>query len=175
MEAHDSQPCCQVDFFMPAGCHQPSAFHCSLCRALLHSSLPPILVGPKMANQPYPRCHIWFIFYFCIFCLNASNSKVRSLKVNFEFSRLLPGCQSPAAIASAAHCLSSLTAVNKCSASARLWRIPCGLKCNNFSHNSILLSHSSPLNSLHCNIVRSQRQRETEWADDIAGLRGAER
>lgn len=78
------------------------------------------------------------------------------------------GVRALQSIAAAAHWLTSLTTMNKCSASTRLWRIPCGLKCNHFSSDSILLSHSSPLKSLtvlqHCSLT------ETEWTDGIARL-----
>lgn len=158
MEAHDSQLYCQVDFFMPAGSHQRFAFHWPLCRAL-HSSLLPILVAHKVQRcqiNLIPDIIVYLAFSFCRVHQTQKCIYLNRLWIShFEW-------QSPSAIAPSAHYLTSITAVNKCSASAHLWCIPCGLKCNNFSSNSILLSHSSPLTSLHCNIVHSQRRTETE-------------
>lgn len=81
--------------------------------------------------------------------------KVHVLKINIEFHVYGPG-----AWVSEPPLFVIPPPVDKCSASARLWCIPCGLKCNIFSPNSILLSHSSQLKSSLCNTVRSQRQNE---------------
>lgn len=120
-----------------------------------------LLIGLSPGHSHIPRCHpsseptrsrdveFSLLFHF----------KVHLLKINIGFHVYGPGARVSEPL-SDAHCLSSLPAVDKCSASARLWCIPCGLKCNIFSPNSILLSHSSQLKSSLCNTVRSQRQNE---------------